>query len=123
MRDFRELKVWKKSHNLTLQVYGITRNFPAEEKFGLTTQLRRAVSSIPMNIAEGCGRGTEPELARYMSIAAGSASEVGYQLLLARDLEYIQDKTFQLLNQNVNEIMMMLNGFIRKLRGGVAISD
>ena len=92
MRDFRELKVWEKAHRLTLQVYRITKNFPSDEQFGLTVQLRRAAASVPTNIAEGCGRDSERELARFMSIAGGSASEVEYQLLLACDLNYIQDE-------------------------------
>jgi four helix bundle protein len=115
MRDFRKLKVWEKAHHFTLRVYRITKNFPSDERFGLTVQLRRAVASIPTNIAEGCGRGSELELARFMSIAAGSASEVEYQLLLACDLNYIQDETHRELNQQVNEIKRMLNSFIQQL--------
>ncbi|MCK5545095.1 MAG: four helix bundle protein, partial [Desulfobulbaceae bacterium] len=71
MRDFRDLKVWEKAHRLTLEVYRITKNFPSDERFGLTVQLRRATASVPTNIAEGCGRHSERELARFMSIAAG----------------------------------------------------
>jgi four helix bundle protein len=115
MRDFRELKVWEKAHRLTLQVYRITKNFPSDERFGLTVQLRRAAASVPTNIAEGCGRDSERELARFMSIAAGSASEVEYHLLLACDLNYIQDETYKELNQQVNEVKRMLNSFIQKL--------
>ena len=115
MRDFRELKVWEKAHRFTLQVYRITKNFPSDERFGLTVQLRRAAASVPTNIAEGCGRDSERELARFMSIAAGSASEVEYQLLLACDLNYIQDETYRELNQQVNEVKRMLNSFIQKL--------
>ncbi len=115
MRDFRELKVWEKAHRLTLQVYRITKNFPSDERFGLMVQLRRAAASVPTNIAEGCGRNGERELARFMSIAAGSASEVEYQLLLAYDLDYMQDETYRELNQQVNEVKRMLNSFIQKL--------
>ena len=86
MRDFRKLSVWEKSHHFVLRVYRITKGFPHDERFGLTGQLRRAAASIPTNIAEGCGRDSERELARFMSIAAGYASEVEYQLLLACDL-------------------------------------
>jgi len=109
MRDFRKLKVWEKAHHFTLQIYRITKNFPSDERFGLTVQLRRAAASVPTNIAEGCGRDSERELARFMSIAAGSASEVEYQLLLACDLNYIQDETHRELNQEVNEIKRILN--------------
>jgi four helix bundle protein len=115
MRDFRKLKVWEKAHQFTLQIYRITKKFPSDERFGLTVQLRRAAASIPTNIAEGCGRGTERELARFMSIAAGSASEVEYQLLLSRHLNYIQDETHKELNQQINEIKKMLNRFIQRL--------
>ena len=119
MRDFRELKVWEKAHRLTLQVYRMTKNFSFDEGFGLTVQLRRAAASVPTNIAEGCGRDSERELARFMSIAAGSASEVEYQLLLACDLNYIQDETYRELNQQVNEVKRMLNSFIQKLTAQV----
>ena len=115
MRDFRELNVWEKAHRLTLQVYRITKNFPSDERFGLTVQLRRAAASVPTNIAEGCGRDSERELARFMSIAAGSASEVEYQMFLACDLNYIQDETYRELNQQANEVKKMLNSFIQKL--------
>ena len=115
MRDFRELKVWEKAHHLTLQIYRIIKNFPPYERFGLTIQLRRSAASVPTNIAEGCGKNGERELARFMSIAAGSASEVEYQLLLAYDLNYIQDETYRELNQQVNEAKKMLNSFIQKL--------
>jgi len=115
MRDFKELKVWEKAHQLTLQVYRITKNFPSDEQFGLTVQLRRAAATVPTNIAEGCGRDSERELARFMSIAAGSASEMEYHLLLACDLNYIQNKTYRELNQQVNEAKRTLNSFIQKL--------
>ena len=115
MRDFRKLKVMERAHHFTLQIYRITKVFPSDERFGLTIQLRRAASSIPTNIAEGCGRGGERELARFMSIAAGSASEVEYQLLLACDLNYIQDEAHKELNQQINEIKRMLNSFIQQL--------
>ena len=83
MRDFRELKVWQKAHRFVLDLYRHTQGFPAEERFGLTVQLRRAAVSVASNIAEGCGREGERDFARFLSIAGGSASEVEYQLLLA----------------------------------------
>ena len=86
-----------------------SKNFPSDEQFGLTVQLCRAAASVPTNIAEGCGRDSERELARFMSIAAGSASEAEYQLLLACDLNYIQDETCRELNQEVNEVKRILN--------------
>lgn len=89
MRDFRQLQVWDKAHQLTLLIYEATLKFPREELYGLTSQIRRAAVAIPANIAEGCGKDTELELARYMQISMGSASELEYHLLLARDLRYL----------------------------------
>ncbi|HEX2712253.1 MAG TPA: four helix bundle protein, partial [Candidatus Acidoferrales bacterium] len=83
MKDYRELKVWQRAHDLTLAVYQATGSFPREELYGLTTQMRRASSSIAANLAEGCGRGGDAELNRFCSIASGSASELQYFLLLA----------------------------------------
>ena len=90
MKDFHELKVWQKAHQLTLAVYRMTATFPREELYGLTTQLRRSCSSIPANLAEGCGRNGDAEFARFCCIAMGSASELEYHLLLARDLNLIK---------------------------------
>ena len=115
MRDFKQLKVWEKAHNLVLEIYRTTHRFPAEERFGLTSQLRRAAASVPSNIAEGCGRGGERELSRFVSIAAGSASEVEYQLLLARDLGYLNSEQHQALDMYVNEVKRMLVSFLQKL--------
>ena len=86
MQHFRNLLVWQKSHEMVLQVYRISRDFPREELYGLTSQLRRAAVSIPSNIAEGCSRGSDADFGRFLIIALGSSSEVEYQLLLARDL-------------------------------------
>ena len=86
MRDFRDIKAWQKGHRLALAVYQATKRFPTEERYGLKSQARRAAASIPTNIAEGCGRDSEAEFARFLRIAAGSASELEYLLLLARDL-------------------------------------
>ena len=88
MRDFRSLKVWQKAHELTLRVYTATRIFPKDELYGLTSQVRRSAASITTNVAEGCGRSGEAELARFLNIAMGSASELEYQLLLARILSF-----------------------------------
>jgi four helix bundle protein len=89
MRDFREIKVWAKAHRLTLEVYRVTATFPGEEIYGLTSQLRRSAVSIPANIAEGFGRGGNTELARFLQIGMGSASEVEYHILLAWDLNLL----------------------------------
>jgi four helix bundle protein len=116
MKDFRELKVWEKSHALVLGIYRATAAFPREELFGLTAQIRRSAVSVPSNIAEGCGRGGDPELCRFMQIAMGSASEVEYQLLLARELAYLLPEDFERLDHDVREVKRMLTSFIQKLR-------
>jgi four helix bundle protein len=117
MQDFRNLKVWEKAHALTLEVYRCTRGFPVDERFGLTAQLRRSCASIPANVAEGCARCGDVEFARFVSNAAGSASETDYHLLLARDLEYLNDAAYEPLLAQVSEVRRMLNSFERTLRG------
>jgi len=96
---------------LTLQLYKITSAFPQEERYGLTSQIRRAAASIPANIAEGCGRNTQSELARFVHIASGSASELKYHLLLARDFNYLDESKHAELERAVDEIKRMLYGF------------
>jgi four helix bundle protein len=86
MKDFRQLKVWAKSHELALSIYRVTNDFPREERYGLTSQIRRSTTSIPTNIAEGCGRNTDADFARFLQMAMGSANETEYQLLLSHDL-------------------------------------
>jgi four helix bundle protein len=116
VRDFKELKVWERSHRLALDVYRATATFPREETYGLTAQLRRSSASIPANIAEGCGRSGEAELARFMLIAMGSASELEYHLLLSRDLGYLDTGDHRRLSQQTREFKRMLSALITKLR-------
>jgi four helix bundle protein len=116
MQDFKQLKVWEKSHALTLAVYTATQTFPKGELYGLTSQLRRATSSIPANIAEGCGRNSGPELRRFLEIAMGSASECEYHLLLSRDLELLTTEVYEQLHTQATEIKRMLAAFIAKLK-------
>jgi four helix bundle protein len=115
VKDFRELKVWRKAHELTLAVYQITASFPREELYGLTAQLRRASSSIAANLAEGCGRNGDAELARFCSMAMGSASELEYHLLLARDLKFIRPQDYDALDQRATELKRMLTALLQKL--------
>ena len=115
MRDFLELKVWGKAHQLVLAIYKISAGFPQKEIYTLTSQIRRAAISIASNIAEGCGRSTETEFARFLQIVTGSASEVEYQVLLARDLGFLNSLEFEKLDSNVPEVKRMLTGLIRKL--------
>ncbi len=116
MRDFRSLLVWEKAHRLTLDVYAATKAFPADERFGLTSQVRRSAASIPTNIAEGCGRDSEKELGRFLTIASGSASELEYQLLLAHDLGFLEAERSDRLSEQVIEVRQMIAGLLRKLR-------
>jgi four helix bundle protein len=114
-RDFRELQVWEKAHQLVLSVYRATAAFPKEETYGLRAQMRRAAGSIPMNIAEGCGRWGLAEFNRFLLIAAGSARELDYQLTLAHDLGLIDRTSYAQLEQQVQEIQRMLGAFTRTL--------
>jgi four helix bundle protein len=116
MQDFHKLDVWRKAHDLTLRIYGVTTEFPKDEQYGLTSQLRRACSSIPANIAEGCGRGSNAELGRFLQIALGSASELEYHLLLARDLKHLTTADYEALVVSTLEIKRMLTGLLRRLR-------
>jgi four helix bundle protein len=119
MGDYRSLHVWKMAHELTLGVYRVTSSFPASERFGLVDQMRRAASSVPTNLAEGCGRNTDAELARFCRIALGSANELEYQLLLARDLQFLAEKEHDRLAERVREVRRMLAVLIARLRPGV----
>ena len=116
MQDFRNLQVWKKSHEFTLKIYKITCNFPKEEMFGLTSQLRRASTSIPTNIAEGCVKNTNPEYSRFLYISLGSASEVEYLLMLCKDLELIDENKYKMLSEEIQEIKKMLTALIKKVK-------
>ena len=117
MQDFRKLTVWTKSHEFTLGVYRATSGFPREEQYGLTSQLRRCAVSIPSNIAEGCGRDSKADFARFLQIGLGSASEAEYQLLLAKDLGYLNDANYPGLNRAVKEIKRMLTALLKRVRG------
>ena len=108
MRDFHKLGIWQRSHQLTLDVYKVSKSFPKDELFGLTSQIRRAASSIPTNIAEGCGRASNKDYAHFLQIAIGSASEIEYELLLAHDLEYINDEAFNKLTSETITIRKMI---------------
>jgi four helix bundle protein len=116
MGDFKQLAVWKRAYNLAIAVYRATGSFPLAERFGLASQLRRATVSVASNIAEGCGRQGDAELARFLRLARGSISEVECQLLLARDLGFILREAWLPLNTEAQEISRMLNGLVISLR-------
>ena len=116
MQDFRNLKVWEKAHSLTLDVYKVTKLLPREAIYGLTSQIRKASVSIGANIAEGACRNGDAEFARFLQMAAGSASEVEYHLLLARDMELLKIPEYQRLSNKVIEVKRMLAPLMQKLR-------
>jgi len=115
MRNYSELLIWQKSHELTLKIYTASFSFPKEEIYGLTSQMRRSSASIPTNIAEGCGRDSNAEMKRFLIISSGSSSELEYQLLLVKDLNYIDEYLYQELSLAVIEIRKMIRAFIKSL--------
>jgi len=117
LQDFRNLKVWERSHQLALALYRASAVLPAAEQYTLTPQLRRSAIFVPSLIAEGCGRGSDSDFRRFLQMAMGSASELEYQLLLARDLSYLDPQTCDELNTLLLEVKRMLTALITRLRG------
>ena len=120
MRDYRNLQTWTKAHKLTLDLYQISRGFPKEEIYGLTSQLRRAAASIGANLAEGCGRRTNSEFARFVRIAMGSASELDYHLLLSHDLGLLKSADYQRSSRNLTEVRKMLTSLLSTIEIEIA---
>jgi len=119
MRNYKDLRVWDEAHQLTLVIYKATQSFPKEERFGLTSQIRRASVSIPANLAEGCGRRSDGEMGQFVLIAMGSASELSYHLLLASDLSFLSKEQYSDLNAWVERVLKMLSalaGTLKKAR-------
>ena len=116
MQNYKELKVWQKSHAFTLKVYEISKSFPKDELYSLTNQLRRPASSVPANIAEGCGKNSNNELAHFLNISLGSSNETEFFLILSKDLKYLSENNFIELEVNINEIKAMLISLINKVR-------
>jgi four helix bundle protein len=116
MQNYKELRVWEKAHLFTLKVYEISKTFPKDEIYSLTNQLRRAASSVPANIAEGCGKNSQNEFAHFLNTALASANEAEYFLILSKDLTYLDEEKFLELSENVNEIKGMLISLIGKVR-------
>ena len=112
MKDFKELRVWQKAHALTLEIYQATKSFPRDEIYGLISQMRRAAVSVGANIAEGCGRRSDGELTRFLQIARGSASELEYHLLLARDLKLLANDAYQSFEKQLIEVQRMLSSLV-----------
>lgn len=117
MRDYRKLDVWKKSHIMVLFVYSdILPMFPASEKYDLHSQVKRAAYSAPLNVAEGAGRNSDQDFARFLDIALGSCHEVEYACLLANDLRYLNEEKYLNINNKINEVKAMLIGLLKRLR-------
>ena len=116
MRDFKDLVVWERSHRMTLALYRATDHFPKSELFGLTSQIRRAAASVPTNLAEGCGRWGDGDMGRFVQIAMGSASEVDYLILLARDLGYLPVGQYDTASAELDEIRRMLTALYKRIR-------
>jgi four helix bundle protein len=115
LKDFRELRVWQKAHEMVLTSYKLTNEFPKPELFGLTSQIRRCSASVPANIAEGCGRVGNTELHRFLQIACGSVSELEYHFLLAKDLGYIAGQQYMSVQKQLLELKKMLVALTRKV--------
>ena len=116
MSDYKKLKVWEDAHQFTIDIYNITQKFPNIEQYGLTSQIRRSASSIPTNIVEGCGQLENGNLIRFLGISKGSAFEVEYQLLLAKDLNYITNEEYKLLLAKIQSIIRRLTNLIKSLK-------
>jgi len=115
MRNFRKYQVWELGHQITLDVYKLTTSFPKDEQYGLTSQMRRASSSVPANIAEGCGRESEVEFKRFLVIANDSATELEYFLILIKDLNFVSEKEINNLVGKVDQLKRSLNKLISKI--------
>ncbi|HEY0656628.1 MAG TPA: four helix bundle protein [Chryseosolibacter sp.] len=116
MKDFKKLLVWQKAHELVLLVYRLTKKFPKEERFNLIDQMRRSATSVPTNIAEGCGKYTQKDFAAYLQVSQGSTQEIEYLSILSRDLKYITLEEYDDLNSRINQVKAMLIGLIQKVR-------
>ena len=117
MRNYKKFSVWSRSHDLVILIYkNIVPDFPESEKYGLSSQLRRAAYSIPFNIVEGCGRNSEKDFAHFLDISLGSAQELEYCLLLVKDLQFINEEKYLLINEKVNGIKAMIINLIKKVR-------
>jgi four helix bundle protein len=115
MKDFRGLRVWERAHQLTLEIYELTAQFPRHELYGLTSQIRRCAVSIGANIAEGCGKRGNNEFQRFLQIASGSASELDYHLLLAKDLSFLAEENYRKIAKELSELRRMLTALLQKI--------
>ncbi len=113
--NFKELKIWQRAKVLCIDVYKLTKEFPGDERFGLTNQLRRCAVSVPSNIAEGCGRNTDKQLIHFLNIAMGSLTELETQVIISHELGYINSEIGKEVNVEINELQKMINVFRIKI--------
>jgi four helix bundle protein len=116
MKDYKKLQVWRKAHELVILIYKVTRKFPKEEKFNLISQMRRAATSSPTNISEGCGKYTQRDFANYLQTSQGSTQEVEYLVFLSYELGYLTENEFKQCDQKASEVKAMLISLITKIR-------
>jgi four helix bundle protein len=116
MKTHKDLIVWQKGIELVKSVYLQTNTFPKEELYGLTSQIRRSVVSIPSNIAEGCGRRSDKELIQFLYIALGSASELETQLIISKELSFMNNESFEKLSSLNNEVIKLLSALLNSLK-------
>jgi four helix bundle protein len=115
MRDYKKYSIWNDSHKLTLEIYLLTKKFPKEELFGITSQIRRAVSSVPTNIAEGCGRNSDLDFKRFLIISHGSATEVEYLIFLSFELNYKPEEEYIHLTGKIEILRKQIHTLIKKI--------
>jgi len=115
LRNYKDLKAWQRSYDLCLEVYRLTKDFPAEERYGLTSQIRRSAVSVPSNIAEGYGRKTTKEYIQFLYIAYGSTCELETQIKLSGDLQYLNEAALSGLQNNIGEVERIVKGLIKSL--------
>ena len=116
LKNFKDLQVWQKSYALVIEIYKVTTVFPKSELYGLTSQIRRAAISIPSNIAEGYSRGHRTEYIRFVSMAYGSLAELQTQLMLAKDLDYIQKEVYETIAGEYEDLERMISAMIKSLK-------
>ena len=116
MNNWKELKVWKKAHEMVIKIYGVTKTFPPEEIYRLVDQICRSASSVPANIVEGQSRNTTKEYLKFLYNARGSLEETRYHLLLSRDLGYLDLKRYDDLEKGFTEVSLMLNALIKSMK-------
>ena len=116
MMDFKKLKIWRESYKLSIEIYTLTETFPSREKFGITSQIRRAATSVPINISEGAGKFSSKDMAKFLQIAYGSLKELECLVMMSKDLHYFSPQTEERILIHILEIQKMLSTYIKRIR-------